>query len=338
MNPNQSEHPAHEPDTDTDPADTAEARETQEAGFDESAAIDAEQLKIVLEAALLAAGQPLTLNQLNALFDEGEQPGHGRLREALALLDAELDGRAVELTEVAGGYRLQIRARLMPRISRMWAEKPPRYSRALLETLAIIAYRQPITRGEIEQIRGVSLSANILKTLTEREWVKAVGHRDIPGRPELLGTTAAFLDYFGLKGLDDLPTLAEIRDLDNIEPELALNDPEHDQTPSGGQDDHEAEQDTQTDHEGRPDVESQENDTQDDDSQDNDSEDGGREHGQAGPEPAQADPRQHAGDRDADDEASGEEDHDAVEPEAAEPDRSGAAPESDDGQPPRGGA
>jgi len=301
MNPNQTEHPAHEPENDTDAANTADP---QDAGFDEAAPIDAEQLKTVLEAALLAAGHPLTLNQLNALFDEDEQPGHGRLREALALLDAELDGHAVELTEVAGGYRLQIRARLMPRISRMWAEKPPRYSRALLETLAIIAYRQPITRGEIEQIRGVSLSANILKTLTEREWVKAVGHRDIPGRPELLGTTAAFLDYFGLKGLDDLPTLAEIRDLDNIEPELALNDPEHDQTPSGGQDDHEAEQaeqDTQTGHEGRPDVESQENDAQDD-------------------------------------EANGEKDYDAVEPEAAGPDPSGTTPESDDGQPPRGGA
>lgn len=189
--------------------------------------MEAEKLKIWLEGALLAAGQPLTLNQLNALFGEDEQPGHGAIREALALLDAELSGRAAELVEVAGGYRLQIRQELMPVISRLWSEKPPRYSRALLETLAIIAYRQPITRSEIEQIRGVSLSANMLKTLQEREWIKVVGHRDMPGKPELLGTTKAFLDYFGLKGLDDLPTLAEIRDLDNIEPELALNDPEH---------------------------------------------------------------------------------------------------------------
>jgi len=197
--------------------------------------MEAEKLRIWLEGALLAAGEPLTLAQLNSLFAEDDQPGQGPIREALALLDAELDGRAVELVEVAGGYRLQIRTSLMPVVSRLWAEKPPRYSRALLETLAIIAYRQPITRGEIEEIRGVSLSATILKTLQEREWVKAVGHRDIPGRPELLGTTRPFLDYFGLTGLDDLPTLAEIRDLDNIEPELALGDPDHPQAANDDQ-------------------------------------------------------------------------------------------------------
>jgi segregation and condensation protein B len=185
--------------------------------------MELERLKNWIEGALLAAGQPLSLNQLNSLFDEDDQPGHGPIREALALLDSELEGRACELVEVAGGFRLQIRASLMPVVSRLWAEKPPRYSRALLETLAIIAYRQPITRGEIEQIRGVSLSANILKTLQEREWIRVVGHRDIPGRPELLGTSRSFLDYFGLKGLDDLPTLAEIRDLDNLEPELDFN-------------------------------------------------------------------------------------------------------------------
>ncbi|MDT8408211.1 MAG: SMC-Scp complex subunit ScpB [Wenzhouxiangellaceae bacterium] len=187
--------------------------------------MDPEKLKILLEGALLAASQPLSLNQLNGLFPEDEQPGHGSIREALSALDAELASRAVELVEVASGYRLQIRQDLMPVISRLWEEKPPRYSRALLETLAIIAYRQPITRGEIEQIRGVSLSANILKTLQEREWIKVLGHRDIPGRPELLGSTREFLDYFNLKGLDDLPTLAEIRDLESFDPELALNDP-----------------------------------------------------------------------------------------------------------------
>ena len=209
--------------------------------------MEPDKLKIWLEGALLAANQPLTLNQLNSLFDEQEQPGHGAIRQALALLDAELDERAVELVEVAGGFRLQIRNTLMPVISRLWAEKPPRYSRALLETLAIIAYRQPITRSEIEEIRGVSLSANILKTLQEREWIKVVGHRDMPGKPELLGTTRDFLDYFGLKGLDDLPTLAEIRDLDNIEPELELNDPEYaqaaedDQQKKAQQDQHKAE-------------------------------------------------------------------------------------------------
>ncbi|TVR98694.1 MAG: SMC-Scp complex subunit ScpB [Wenzhouxiangellaceae bacterium] len=187
--------------------------------------MDIEYLKKVVEGALLAAGAPLSLNQLNALFPDDEKPGHGPIKEALAALDAELANRAVELTEVGSGYRLQIKTQLMPVISQLWSEKPPRYSRALLETLAIIAYRQPITRGEIEQIRGVSLSANILRTLQERDWIKTVGHRDVPGRPELLGTTRAFLDYFNLKSLDELPTLAEIKDIDNLEPELELIHP-----------------------------------------------------------------------------------------------------------------
>jgi segregation and condensation protein B len=192
---------------------------------DKSIQMDIEYLKTVVEGALLAAGAPLSLNQLNALFPDDEKPGHGALKEALAALDADLEGRAVELTEVGSGYRLQIRTRLMPVIAQLWTEKPPRYSRALLETLAIIAYRQPITRGEIEQIRGVSLSANILRTLQERDWIKVVGHRDVPGRPELLGTSKAFLDYFNLKSLDQLPTLAEIKDIDNLEPELELTHP-----------------------------------------------------------------------------------------------------------------
>lgn len=187
--------------------------------------MDIAYLKSVVEGALLAAGGPLNLNQLNALFPDEEKPGHGKLKEALAALDADLEGRAVELTEVGSGYRIQIRTRLMPILSNLWTEKPPRYSRALLETLAIIAYRQPITRGEIEQIRGVSLSANILRTLQERDWIKVVGHRDVPGRPELLGTSRAFLDYFNLKSLDELPTLAEIKDIDNLEPELELIHP-----------------------------------------------------------------------------------------------------------------
>ncbi len=187
--------------------------------------MDIAYLKMIVEGALLAAGAPLNLNQLNALFPDEEKPGHGPLKEALAALDADLEGRAVELTEVGSGYRIQVRARLMPIIAQLWSEKPPRYSRALLETLAIIAYRQPITRGEIEQIRGVSLSANMLRTLQEREWIKVVGHRDVPGRPELLGTTRAFLDYFNLKSLDQLPTLAEIKDIDNLEPELELGPP-----------------------------------------------------------------------------------------------------------------
>ncbi len=192
--------------------------------------MDIDYLKRIVEGALLAAGHPLSLNQLNSLFPEGEQPGHGPLREALAALDAEIEGRAIELREVGSGYRLQIRTSLMPIISQLWTEKPPRYSRALLETLAIIAYRQPITRGEIEQIRGVSVSSNILRTLQERDWIRVIGHRDVPGRPELIGTSRAFLDYFNLKSLDDLPTLAEIKDIDNLEPELELQSPrsEHD--------------------------------------------------------------------------------------------------------------
>lgn len=188
--------------------------------------MEIEKLKLVVEGALLAAGEPLSLVQLNSLFPADEQPGHGMIKQALAAIDADLEGRACELKEVAGGYRLQIRKDWMPAIKALWAEKPPRYSRALLETLALIAYRQPITRGEIEDIRGVTLGTSILRTLQEREWIQVVGHRDVPGRPELLGTTRAFLDYFNLKSLDELPTLAEIKDLDDLEPELALNDPD----------------------------------------------------------------------------------------------------------------
>jgi len=185
-----------------------------------------DDLKRIVEAALLAASEPLSLNQLNALFDEDEQPGHGALREAIAALDCDLADRAVEVVEVSSGYRLQIRGGLMPRLAKLWAEKTPRYSRALLETLAIIAYRQPITRAEIEQIRGVTLSPSILRTLQERDWIKVVGHRDVPGRPELLGTTRQFLDYFNLRALDQLPTLAEIKDMETLEPELPLIDPD----------------------------------------------------------------------------------------------------------------
>jgi len=201
--------------------------------------MEIESLKQIVEGVLLAAGGPMSLNQINALFPDDEKPGHGAIREALAALDADLEGRAVELVEVGSGFRIQIRSPLMPVVSQLWSEKPPRYSRALLETLAIIAYRQPITRSDIEQIRGVAVSSTILRTLQEREWIKVVGHRDVPGRPELLGTTKAFLDYFNLRSLDQLPTLAEIKDIDNLEPELELTHPapsDSDESASGPED------------------------------------------------------------------------------------------------------
>jgi segregation and condensation protein B len=233
--------------------------------------MDIAYLKTVVEGALLAAGSPLSLNQLNALFPDEEKPGHGPIKEALAALDGDLENRAVELTEVGSGYRIQVRSHLMPIIANLWSDKPPRYSRALLETLAIIAYRQPITRGEIEQIRGVSLSANILRTLQEREWIKVVGLRDVPGRPELLGTTRDFLDYFNLKSLDQLPTLAEIKDIDNLEPELELIHP------AAG----EPAQTTQNDQQTEP----QENDAQDVHEQTKPAEADGEEQPSAPPEP-----------------------------------------------------
>jgi len=174
-----------------------------------------EQLKPIVEAALLAASQPMTVAQLGDLFSETDEVGHEQIARALEALAAECEGRGVELKEVASGFRYQVRQDVHPWISRMWTEKPSRYSRALLETLALIAYRQPITRPEIEQIRGVVVSSNIVKTLEEREWIRVVGYRDVPGRPALFGTTRAFLDYFNLKSLDQLPPLSEIRDMED---------------------------------------------------------------------------------------------------------------------------
>ncbi|MEA3275743.1 MAG: SMC-Scp complex subunit ScpB [Pseudomonadota bacterium] len=183
-------------------------------------------LKPIVEAALLAAGGPLTLDQLLGLFADEERPSRDALLEALASLELDYRDRGIELTQVAGGYRAQVCRSVAPWVARLWEEKPARYSRALLETLALIAYRQPITRGEIEDIRGVSVSTNIIKTLAEREWVRIVGHRDVPGRPALYATTRKFLDYFGLRSLNDLPTLAEIRDPEFLGDELALEEPE----------------------------------------------------------------------------------------------------------------
>ena len=188
--------------------------------------VKGEQLQQILEAALLAAGQPLSQVQLADLFSDEERPPSGEIGRALEQLKNDCAKRGVELIKVASGYRMQVKQELNEWVSRLWKERPQRYSRALLETMALVAYRQPITRGEIESVRGVSVSTNIIRTLQEREWIRVVGHRDVPGKPALFGTTRIFLDSFGLQNLDDLPTLAEIRDMENFEPELQL-EPAH---------------------------------------------------------------------------------------------------------------
>jgi segregation and condensation protein B len=180
-----------------------------------------EALRNVLEAAMLAAGRALSLDDFLALFEGSpEAPDRESLRAALDALGASLAERPLELVQVASGYRLQVRQEYSLWLGGLFSERPPRYSRALLETLALIAYRQPVTRGEIEEVRGVAVSSNIIKTLMEREWIRVLGHREVPGRPALYGTTREFLDHFGLRGLDGLPELAEIRDLDRLEPDL----------------------------------------------------------------------------------------------------------------------
>lgn len=184
--------------------------------------MDVQQLKTIIEAAILAAGEPVNLERLQGLFEEDARPVPEDFRAALAALGEDCATRGIELVEVGSGWRFQSRRELMPWVARLWEEKPQRYSRAFLETLALIAYRQPITRAEIEDIRGVAVGTNIVKSLTERGWVRVVGHRDVPGRPALYATTRAFLDYFNLKSLDDLPTLAELRDIDKLEAELDL--------------------------------------------------------------------------------------------------------------------
>lgn len=184
--------------------------------------MELDKLKNIVEAALLAAQQPLTLPMLGALFAEEEAVGHADLAQVVHALQQDCTGRGVELVEVASGFRYQVRLEVHAWVARLWSERQTRYSRALLETLALISYRQPITRGEIEQIRGVSVASSIMRTLEEREWIRVVGYRDVPGKPALFGTTRNFLDYFNLKSLDQLPTLAEIRDLEDLEPQLTL--------------------------------------------------------------------------------------------------------------------
>ncbi|MGM0769877.1 MAG: SMC-Scp complex subunit ScpB [Pseudomonadota bacterium] len=181
------------------------------------------KIQAITEAALLAAGRPMSLEQLRELFSEDERPARQVMEHVLVLLENACEGRGFELKKVASGYRLQVREEYAPWVGRLFEEKPQRYSRALLETLALIAYRQPITRGEIEDIRGVTVSSNIVRTLLEREWVRVVGHRDVPGRPAMYATTRQFLDYFNLSGLDQLPPLSEVRDLEEIGREIEKN-------------------------------------------------------------------------------------------------------------------
>ncbi|MGB5177582.1 MAG: SMC-Scp complex subunit ScpB [Gammaproteobacteria bacterium] len=185
--------------------------------------MEIDQLKNVIEAILLAAGRPLNIDQLLAMFAGQEKPERSEIRDAVGALQADYETRGIALIQVGSGYRIQVRETMQPWVEHLWEEKPARYSRALLETLALIAYRQPVTRGEIEDVRGVSVSSTIMKTLLEREWVHVVGHREVPGRPAMYGTTRKFLDYFSLKNLSELPSLAELRDLNEIGRELELD-------------------------------------------------------------------------------------------------------------------
>ncbi|MBU2710345.1 SMC-Scp complex subunit ScpB [Zooshikella harenae] len=180
-------------------------------------------LSMILEGALLASPKPLTIEHMQLLFSENSRPDSEAIKQALTVISEQCEGRGFELKEVASGYRFQVRSQLSEWVGKLWEERPPRYTRALLETLALIAYRQPITRGEIEDIRGVSVSSSIIKTLQEREWVRVVGHRDVPGRPAMYATTRQFLDYFNLQSLDQLPPLAEIKEMAANE-ELALDE------------------------------------------------------------------------------------------------------------------
>jgi len=192
--------------------------------------MDKLEIKYFVESALLAAGRPLSVDQLQKLFDGRSEPEKSEIREAIQGLVDEYEGRGINVAEVASGFRIQVKANMAERLQKLWEERPPRYSRALFETLALVAYRQPVTRGEIEEIRGVSVSSNIVRTLIERDWVRVIGHRDVPGRPELFGTTRAFLDYFGLKKLDDLPPLADLSDWESLRIQLNLPEVEDDLT------------------------------------------------------------------------------------------------------------
>ncbi len=210
----------------------------------EKRVIDKEQLKNIIESALMAYSQPLTIEKLQTLFTndhlldsetETAVPNKNEIVAALEAISESCNDRGFELKKVSSGWRFQVRAEMAPWINKLWEEKPQKYSRALLETLSIIAYRQPITRGDIEEIRGVAVSSHIIKTLSEREWVKVVGHRDVPGRPSLFATTRQFLDYFNLESLEDLPSLRELADIDSLTPELDLEPSHNEAKMTGGE-------------------------------------------------------------------------------------------------------
>ena len=184
--------------------------------------MDDNEIKCFIEAALLAAGRPMSVDQLQDLFDGRSVPEKAQIRQAISSLLDDYEHRGITITEVASGFRVQVKSGMAARLQKLWEERSPRYSRALFETLALIAYRQPMTRGEIEEVRGVSVSTNIIRSLIEREWIRIVGHRDVPGRPAMFGTTKHFLDYFGLKKLDDLPPLADLSDWESLRMQLNL--------------------------------------------------------------------------------------------------------------------
>lgn len=196
--------------------------------------MDDKEIKYFVEAALLAAGRPLSIDQIQKLFDQRSVPEKSQIRQAIAGLIEDYSDRGITVSEVASGFRMQIEGDMVERLQKLWEERPPRYSRALFETLALIAYRQPMTRGEIEEIRGVAVSTNIIRSLIEREWIRVVGHRDVPGRPAMFGTTKQFLDYFGLKKLDDLPPLADLSDWESLRVQLNLPAVEEDGLPETG--------------------------------------------------------------------------------------------------------
>ena len=197
--------------------------------------MDQNEIKHFVEAAMLAAGRPLSVDQLKGLFDGRSAPENKEIRAAIKVLNEDYEERGIEILEVASGFRIQVKPAMTDRLQKLWEERPPRYSRALFETLALIAYRQPITRGEIEEVRGVAVSSNIVRTLMERDWVRVVGHRDVPGRPSMFGTTKGFLDYFGLKKLDDLPELADLADWESLRVQLDLPEVEETVPAPGGE-------------------------------------------------------------------------------------------------------